>query len=442
MGRKPVHLVFVEEKNKGDGVDHNKFYDMFERNGECHCLWGRRQDGYEFGKSGKLTVKPLHEWDKIYSSKVAKGYEDKSYLYEDLVTAQVTGSANDANLYAPIQNPKIAEIVDRLQKYANDVIKANYSVKAGQVTKIMVDETQKYIDELVYCINPIDLNRFNYLLNEIFKIISRSMTRVEMYLVCDKNPDWPIFLKDPEKYLKKVIQREQDLLDIMRGQIITPVKGQKVVTQAGNKHTILELNGIRMEEVSAKDIEEIKKRMGSNAHRFVNAWRVVNEKQETAYNAYCKEEGLRKRDCKLLWHGTRSENVWSILKTGLVLRPQNAVITGKMLGRGLYFAPDFLKSRNYTSARGTTWASGKDNTGFMILHAVAYGNPYNLNSFGVISQSFEYKDLRKLKDANGNKYHSVHAHKGMDTGWSALKADEIVVYKEEQVMPLFLVEIT
>ena len=427
MGRKPVHLVFVEEKNKGDGVDHNKFYDMFERNGECHCLWGRRQDGYEFGKSGKLTVKPLHEWDKIYSSKVAKGYEDKSYLYEDLVTAQVTGSANDANLYAPIQNPKIAEIVDRLQKYANDVIKANYSVKSGQVTKIMVDEVQKYLNEMTYANS---LNEFNNYLLEIFKIIPRSMSRVDAYLAYSQND------------MAKIIQREQDLLDIMRGQIITPVKGQKVVTQAGNKHTILELNGIQMEEVSAKDIEEIKKRMGSNAHRFVNAWRVVNEKQETAYNAYCKEEGLRKRDCKLLWHGTRSENVWSILKTGLVLRPQNAVITGKMLGRGLYFAPDFLKSRNYTSARGTTWASGKDNTGFMILHAVAYGNPYNLNSFGVISQSFEYKDLRKLKDANGNKYHSVHAHKGMDTGWSALKADEIVVYKEEQVMPLFLVEIT
>jgi hypothetical protein len=29
----------------------------------------------------------------------------------------------------------------------------------------------------------------------------------------------------------------------------------------------------------------------------------------------------------------------------------------------------------------------------------------------------------------------------MDTGWSSLKADEIVVYREEQVMPVYLVEI-
>ena len=426
MGRKPVHLVFVEEKNKGDGVDHNKFYDMFERNGECHCLWGRRQDDYEFGKSGKLTIKPLSEWSKIYNSKVAKGYEDKSYLYEDLVTATVTGSANDANLYAPIANPKIAEIVDRLQKYANDVIKANYSVKSGQVTKIMVDEVQKYLDEMTYANS---LNEFNSYLLEIFKIIPRSMSRVDAYLAYNPND------------MAKIIQREQDLLDIMRGQIITPVKGQKVVTQAGNKHTILELNGIQIEEADAKDIAEIKKRMGSNAHRFVNAWRVNNEKQATAYKAYCKEEGLRKRDCKLLWHGTRSENVWSILKTGLVLRPQNAVITGKMLGLGLYMANDFLKSRNYTSARGTTWAGGRDNTAFVIMHACAYGNPYYVYSFSQIPNTFDYKDLRKLKDANGNKYHCVHAHKGLDTGWSSLKADEIVVYREDQVMPVYLVEI-
>ena len=418
MGRKPVHLVFVEEKNKGDGVDHNKFYDMFERNGECHCLWGRRQDGYEFGKSGKLTVKPLHEWDKIYSSKVAKGYEDKSYLYEDLVTAQVTGSANDANLYAPIQNPKIAEIVDRLQKYANDVIKANYSVKSGQVTKIMVDEVQKYLDEMTYANS---LNEFNNYLLEIFKIIPRSMSRVDAYLAYSQND------------MAKIIQREQDLLDIMRGQIITPVKGQKVVTQAGNKHTILELNGIQMEEADAKDFELVRQKLGQNASRLKNVWRVNNEKQEKAYQKYCKDEGLRKRDCKLLFHGTRSENVWNILKTGLVLRPQNVVISGKMFGHGIYFAPSSQKSLGYTSLRGSYWAKGGQDSGFMILHAVAYGKPYDVYSFDSKYYNYDYRALRNACPGA----HCLHAHGG--TGM--LKNDEIIVYKEEQLLPLFLIEI-
>ena len=417
MGRKPVHLVFVEEKNKGDGVDHNKFYDMFERNGECHCLWGRRQDGYEFGKSGKLTVKPLHEWDKIYSSKVAKGYEDKSYLYEDLVTAQVTGSANDANLYAPIQNPKIAEIVDRLQKYANDVIKANYSVKSGQVTKIMVDEVQKYLNEMTYANS---LNEFNNYLLEIFKIIPRSMSRVDAYLAYSQND------------MAKIIQREQDLLDIMRGQIITPVKGQKVVTQAGNKHTILELNGIQIEEADAKDFELVRQKLGQNASRLKNVWRVNNEKQEKAYQKYCKDEGLRKRDCKLLFHGTRNENIWNILKTGLVLRPQNVKIQGKMFGYGIYFAPSAAKSLGYTSLSGSYWAKGNANSGFMILHAVAYGKPYDVHSFDSKYYNYDYRALRNACPGA----HCLHAHAGQ-----MLRNDEIIVYKEEQLMPLYLIEI-
>lgn len=417
MGRKPVHLVFVEEKNKGDGVDHNKFYDMFERNGECHCLWGRRQDGYEFGKSGKLTVKPLHEWDKIYSSKVAKGYEDKSYLYEDLVTAQVTGSANDANLYAPIQNPKIAEIVDRLQKYANDVIKANYSVKSGQVTKIMVDEVQKYLNEMTYANS---LNEFNSYLLEIFKIIPRSMSRVDAYLAYSQND------------MAKIIQREQDLLDIMRGQIITPVKGQKVVTQAGNKHTILELNGIQIEEADAKDFELVRQKLGQNASRLKNVWRVNNEKQEKAYQKYCKDEGLRKRDCKLLFHGTRNENIWNILKTGLVLRPQNVKIQGKMFGYGIYFAPSSAKSLGYTSLSGSYWAKGNASSGFMILHAVAYGKPYDVHSFDSKYYNFDYRALRNACPGA----HCLHAHAGQ-----MLRNDEIIVYKEEQLMPLYLIEI-
>ena len=417
MGRKPVHLVFVEEKNKGDGVDHNKFYDMFERNGECHCLWGRRQDGYEFGKSGKLTVKPLHEWDKIYNSKVAKGYEDKSYLYEDLVTATVTGSANDDSLYAPIQNPKIAEIVDRLQKYANDVIKANYSVKSGQVTKIMVDEVQKYLDAMTYANS---LNEFNNYLLEIFKIIPRSMSRVDAYLAYSQND------------MAKIIQREQDLLDIMRGQIITPVKGQKVVTQAGNKHTILELNGIQIEEADAKDFELVRQKLGQNASRLKNVWRVNNEKQEKAYQKYCKDEGLRKRDCKLLFHGTRNENIWNILKTGLVLRPQNVKIQGKMFGYGIYFAPSAAKSLGYTSLSGSYWAKGNANSGFMILHAVAYGKPYDVHSFDSKYYNYDYRALRNACPGA----HCLHAHAGQ-----MLRNDEIIVYKEEQLMPLYLIEI-
>ena len=329
----------------------------------------------------------------------------------------ISGSSKDGSLYAPIANPKIAEIVDRLQRYANDVIKANYSVKSGQVTKIMVDEVQKYLNEMTYSKN---LNDFNSALLEIFKIIPRSMNRVDNYLAQTSNE------------MATIIAREQDLLDIMRGQIITPVKGQKIVTQTGNKHTILELNGIIMEEATADDIELVKRKLGSNASRLKNVWKVSNEKQSKAYETYTKAEGIRKKDAKLLWHGTRSENVWSILKTGLVLRPTNAIKTGSMFGHGLYFAPSSQKSLGYTSLSGSYWARGNQNSGFMILHAVAYGKPYDVYSFDSKYYNFDYAALRRAcPGAN-----CLHAHAGQ-----MLRNDEIIVYKEEQVMPLYLVEI-
>lgn len=427
MGRKPVHLMCVESANVNSGTQHNKFYDMMEVNGELHVRYGRFPglDQYKFGETGTLKIYSIYDWDKLYSQKTSGA---KRYVEEPIpAEVSIETESEDEDKYKPIENKEIAKIVKRLQIFANDKINANYKAGTAGVTQEMIDKAQSYIDRLWSCSDVYDFNRG---LEGLFRCIPRKMNDVDN------------FLAKTVSQFNDILQREQDLLDVLKGQIVQPVKGQKVITKTGAKHTILELNGIKMEECTPQDIEEIKKRMGSNAYRFVNAWRVSNEKQETAYKAYCKSEGLRKRDCKLLWHGTRSENVFSILKTGLVLRPTNAKITGKMLGKGLYFAPDFLKSRNYTSARGTTWASGSDDTGFMIMHAVAYGNPYNLNSFGQISYDFEYKDLRKLKDANGNKYHCVHAHKGMDTGWSSLKADEIVVYKEEQVMPLYLVEIS
>lgn len=418
MARKPVHLVFVEEKGV-TGVDHNKFYDMFERNGELHCHWGRRKDDYEFGKSGKVTRYPLHKWDEIYYQKIRKGYEDKSYLYDDVVVSNKVGTSRDSDLYAPISNPKIADIVDRLQRYANEVIAANYSVSSGQVTKIMVDETQKYLNRLTYAQS---IDEFNSYLKEIFKIIPRSMNRVDAFLAYTPND------------MQKIIAREQDLLDIMSGQIITPVRGQKLQTVSGDKKTILEINGIEMSEVNDEDLALIKRKLEGNAHLLKNAWKVKNIQQKKNYEKYLKAEGIRRRDTRLLWHGTRNENVWNILKTGLMIRPTVKVIrAGAMFGHGLYMAPKSSKSLGYTSLSGSYWARGNSNSGFMILHEVAYGKPYDVYSFDPKYYDFDYRKLRRAcPGAN-----CLHAHGG--TGM--LRNDEIVVYKEEQLSALYLVEL-
>ncbi|MFC1609808.1 WGR domain-containing protein [Myxococcota bacterium] len=99
------------------------------------------------------------------------------------------------------------------------------------------------------------------------------------------------------------------------------------------------------------------------------------------------------------WHGTRTENVMGIAKTGLLMPdnlPKGVHITGKVFGLGIYHAPCWsdagdnrkeggktykryngaLKSMNYTSLRGAYWNDEADsNRGYLFLEELALGVP-------------------------------------------------------------------
>lgn len=133
-----------------------------------------------------------------------------------------------------------------------------------------------------------------------------------------------------------------------------------------------------------------------------------------------------------MFHGSRNENWWSIINTGLVLRPTNAVITGKMFGYGLYYAPNAKKSLGYTSLQGSYWAKGSAKTGFMALMEVAYGIPYDVYAFDKKYYNFNFKELQKVLPGAT----CLHAHAG-----TMLKNDEIIVYKEDQCTIRYLIEL-
>ena len=138
---------------------------------------------------------------------------------------------------------------------------------------------------------------------------------------------------------------------------------------------------------------------------------------------------------KLFFHGSKNENFWSILKNGLLLNP-NATITGKLLGNGIYFADKAIKSYNYTSLRGTTWAHGNDNVGYLAIFAVALdlSNVYEVTSYNEIStcHGMTWDKLQKIKP---NATY-VFAHKG-----SYLKENEICIYRDDQCTIRYLVEL-
>jgi poly [ADP-ribose] polymerase len=280
----------------------------------------------------------------------------------------------------------------------------------------MIDEAQDLIDRL----NLTDYNqkKFNDILIDLFRTIPRKMDKVINYLAYEDR-DYPT-----------ILQREQDLLDVMRGQVVQQemqIDVEDTTTDA--KQTLLEVLGLQIFETTKEDKDIIKSKLDNHLDaKFNDAWRIVNNKTQKNFDNFVSNNNIN--DKRLYWHGSRNENWWSIMQSGLILRP-NAIITGKMFGEGIYFAPSAQKSFGYTSYTGAYWVRGNSNIAFMSLFDVAYGNPYNVHSHGDFYR-FNYERLQQAK-AGAN---CLHAHAGQ-----LLHNDEIVIYKENQVTIKYLVEL-
>lgn len=400
---KYLYLIKVEPN-----ANNNKFYKMIELdNGTFKVEYGRIGNG-----NIQTRYYPMSQWETKLNEKLStrKGYFDQTRLVAEPVVKR------ENKKYLDIENLSILQIVTRLQTMAKQAIKDNYIIKPNSVTQTMIDEAQLTLNNLITT-NNIEL--FNKILVELFKIIPRKMGKVKDYLA--------IKIDD----FANILQREQDLLDVMKGQVVE----HSIVdeTEEDNielpSQTILDVLGIRFEEITEEEKNIIKKQLGSISDKYYQAWKIINIKTQTNFDEFINNNKIK--NTKLLWHGSRNENWWSIINSGLVLRP-SAVITGKMFGYGIYFAPKAQKSLGYTSLNGSYWTKGNSNSAYMSLYDVAYGKAYDVHSFDSQFYNFNYETLQKhKKDAN-----CLHAHAG-----NMIRNDEIIVYKEEQTTIKYLVEL-
>ena len=400
---RPTYLIMVTTANN------NKYYNLFPEGDQFRVEYGR------VDATKTTAYYPMSKWDAQIKSKLKKGYQDVTDLKKDLV--EEISSANPESPYREIENAAIKTIVEKLQSLARETIRKNYTVKASAVTQDMVNEAQKIIDALANSNG--DVKEFNDTLLKLFTVIPRKMGNVRDYLANDSDD------------FAKIISQEQDLLDVMRGQIYVKPDVEPTTTVEKKQQTILEELGLVIEEATRDDVALIKTLMKESADKFRKAWRVTNVKTQERFDKFVKGNNIK--DTRLLFHGSRSENFWSIIKTGLVLRPTNAVITGKMFGYGVYYAPKCAKSIGYTSLSGSYWAHGGNNTAYMALFDVAYGTPYDVYNFDSKYYNLDYNKLQQFKPG-ANCLHA-HADRGM------LRNDEIVVYKEDQMTIKYLIEI-
>lgn len=404
MEIRPTYLILVS----GD-ANSNKYYNCFPEGSQFKVQYGR----VDSTKTERYY--PISKWESQIKSKIKKGYVDVTDLKHDLV--EEISSANPENPYKEIENAAVRAIVEKLQNLARETIQKNYTVKASAVTQDMVDAAQKIIDTLANSCSTVE--EFNDNLLKLFTVIPRKMGNVRDYLASQ------------QEEFAKIISKEQDLLDVMRGQIYIKPENESVETVEKKQQTILEELGLEMEETTADDVALIKALMNESAGKFRKAWRVKNLKTQERFDKFVAENNIK--DTRLLFHGSRSENWFSIIKTGLMIRPSNAVYTGSMFSDGIYFAPKCQKSIGYTSLSGSYWTRGGDNTAYMALFEVAYGTPYVVYQHDSSCYHLNY-DVLQNKNPKCNCLHAK-ADKGM------LRNDEIVFYRNDQMTIKYLIEI-
>jgi poly [ADP-ribose] polymerase len=426
-GLRYAKLIHVSVDN-GKTDNSNKVYIMEEQSdGQIKCEYGR------VGKSMTTEYKPSYKWDSVYREKTSarKGYTDVTELLAEVVVDET--QPKDDKVEA-IKDSVVRKLVEELMAFANKSIQRNYKVTQEAVSEQQVNAAQEVLDSIGALIKiGVNIKHVNDMLLKLYTIIPRKMDNVKNHLIAEIKDD-----KSLEE-AQRLLNDEQSALDTMAGQVQLIKQQREAEKQTveestkGKKSkslTILEQMGLTIEVENDKDtLELITKLLGPNAKQAKKVYKVRNLKTQARFDVHMAKVEDKKR--RLYWHGSRNENWFNILQTGLLIRPSGAVHTGSMFGDGIYFADKAQKSIGYTSLRGSYWARGGDNKAFLALFDVHLGKQKEILHHSSSCYSLSKKVLQK------EGFDSVFAKGGAD-----LRNNEFIVYDPAQCTVSHLIEIT
>lgn len=369
--RNPVELILVSAENS------NKFYRLTDTNdGNFTVEYGR------VGVTSTTLTYHISLWDSKYKEKIKKGYKDVS----DLKATQVDGSI-------AFNSSDVEHFYQCFSRYTKENVGRNYTIAVGAVTKLMVDEAQGAINEMLAASSLDDLNKH---LLRVFTILPRRIGDVRHALLKD--------LKDKDKYVSK----EQDILDSLSSQILT--------TSVAGDQTIEQLLGVKIELITNLDIID-KLVMPTNSSKFkpYKTYKITHDSRTAQLTNWLSKQ--KNSETELLIHGTRNPNIFSILKSGLIIRPTNAVISGAAYGEGIYHSAHTDKSLNYT---------GHDSDKIFLIQNVHMGKPYVYSGWYSEGKDISRSQMR-YDYLNSKGYDSLYVKPG-----DGLRNSEYIVYNQEQ----------
>lgn len=382
-----------------------KFYKLEDAgNGKIRATYGRigASSSEVFGERTHYYPRHMY-WIKV-REKLNKGYKDMTDIYINAEARDSKETKTETNR-PPSTTTVSYQLYSMLKAYSKHVVKE--SCISMTVTSKMLEQSHSLLNKL-YQVNT-DVETFNKLLVQLLAVAPRKVREVQSLLA--------ITVAD----FSKIIDREENLLMAMEALVIPTSQKEKV------KENGFETLKIKVRLATDKQREQVLSQLDDQLKSKVrNVYRIIHPEHKKRFEQYLKDKDIKV--VKQLWHGSKNENWYSIISNGLLLKP-NAVITGKMFGNGIYFAPNSMKSWGYTSYHAAYWTRGNSDVAFMGLYECAYGTPKNVTATGSYTQ-----DMLDASHCN-----CVHAYAGVYAGYR-LYNDEIVFYHESAMLLNYIVE--
>ena len=373
---------------------------------------------------GKDLADAQKQLKKKIDSKIAKGYT-KVELRTDAEEAKKQAKANGATAAAPTAkktatkksslHPEVDSLLDIIYGSTSKAIASGLSSSAGatkesplgNLSDAQLDKGADILEEIEQKIGKKAKKAdFVELTNEYLSNIPRNIDHARK----GKKLDLDAIVIDS----KERIQEQRTFIGLLRDAFLqkavfaaaAEVDDPHEVWMAGLKCDISWLDPKSDEYKSIKELfDDGQSPINSNFYgklKVGRIWKLEQQGRKPKFEQY-SDSIAKKKDATGVtpgWHGTRTENLMGICKTGLVMPqdlPKGVHVTGRAFGLGIYHTPRWpdsggktkdekgksftryngaLKSTNYTSLKGAFY--GRNNTadrGYLFLEELALGVP-------------------------------------------------------------------
>lgn len=319
----------------------------------------RGREGVRVGlqKERAMGPYPIEEFQNEYEKLIKRGFR----LTFDRAPSEIVVKGDGK--YKKMPDVDTEDIVSNLVEVSRQAFEDYYTVDTKRITDIpqsSIDTARNMLIIMEKNMRTMSVKEFNDSLCIVYEVLPRRIDNL-WKLVARKSEDFQI-----------IIKRETDAINLMEEKIAEAKKG----IISSSKETICEAHGIEMRPVTAEEKAEIMDLLHGDAgggdtydsrNRYKRAWKVTNRETRKNLDDFCTKRGITGYDNGLtrLFHGSGTENWWSIMINGLVLRP-NAAYCGSAFGHGTYFAPSSQKSFDYTSG-SNLWRDNSGHTGSIFL---------------------------------------------------------------------------